>query len=94
MSASRAEVSVTAALLFASGFAGLVYQVLWMRELGFLFGNASHAVATALAAFFLGIAAGGACFGRIAERTRRPLLGYAGFVLLLMTPLLSMRILS
>ena len=30
---------VTAALLLGSGFAGLVYQVLWMRELGFLFGN-------------------------------------------------------
>ena len=29
-------------LLLGSGFAGLVYQVLWMRELGFLFGNAAY----------------------------------------------------
>jgi len=45
-------------LFFASGFAGLVYQVLWMRELGRLFGNGAQAVATTLAAFFLGVAAG------------------------------------
>ncbi|MBW2281907.1 MAG: fused MFS/spermidine synthase [Deltaproteobacteria bacterium] len=48
-----------------------------MRELGFLFGNDAHAVATTLAAFFLGIAAGSAAFGRWAERTARPLLAYA-----------------
>lgn len=67
----------TGALLFASGFAGLVYQVLWMRELGALFGSDTYAAATTLAAFFLGIAAGGAAFGRIARRLERPLLGYA-----------------
>ena len=65
------------ALLFASGFSGLVYQVLWMKELGLLFGNTAQAAATTLAAFFLGIAAGGWAFGRRAARLRRPLLGYA-----------------
>jgi spermidine synthase len=69
--------AATLALFFASGFAGLVYQVLWRRELGLLFGNGSHATAATLAAFFLGLAAGGAAFGRRAERTARPLLGYA-----------------
>lgn len=69
---------LASALLFASGFAGLVYQVSWMRELGFLFGNGAYAVSTTLAAFFLGIAAGSAAFGGVAARTRRPLLGYAG----------------
>jgi spermidine synthase len=64
-------------LFFASGFAGLVYQVLWMRELGRLFGSGSHAVATTLAAFFLGIAAGSLALGRRAHRLRRPLLAYA-----------------
>ena len=27
------------AMVFFSGFAGLVYQILWMKQLGFLFGN-------------------------------------------------------
>ncbi len=68
---------VSTGLLFtASGFAGLVYQVLWMRELGILFGNSSYATATTLAAFFLGIAAGGAVFGRRAARWERPLRAY------------------
>ena len=47
-----------------------------MRELGILFGNSAHATATTLAAFFLGIAAGGAVFGRRAGRIRRPLRAY------------------
>src|SRR5262245_18845015 len=65
-------------LFFASGFAGLVYQVLWMRELGRLFGNGPQAVATTLAAFFLGVAAGSHVVARLAPRMRRPLLAYAG----------------
>jgi spermidine synthase len=64
-------------LFFASGFAGLVYQVLWMRELGRLFGNTAHASATTLAAFFLGVAAGSLVWGRRAPRMRRPLVVYA-----------------
>jgi spermidine synthase len=72
----RGERALTWLLFLASGFAGLVYQVLWMRELGILFGNSSQAAATTLAAFFLGIAAGGAVFGRRAARAARPLRGY------------------
>ncbi len=47
-----------------------------MRELGILFGNTSFATATTLAAFFLGISAGGAAFGRRAARVARPLRAY------------------
>jgi len=75
-SGARAEGSAIWLLFFASGFAGLVYQVLWMRELGLLFGNSSYATATTLSAFFLGIAAGGAVFGRRAASTPRPLRAY------------------
>ena len=64
-------------LFFLSGFAGLVYEVLWMKELGLLFGNTAQAAATTLAAFFLGISAGGQVFGRIAERSQSPLRLYA-----------------
>ena len=50
-------------LFFASGFAGLVYEVLWMKELGLLFGNTAQAAATTLAAFFLGLVAGARYWG-------------------------------
>jgi spermidine synthase len=64
-------------LLFLSGAAALVYEVLWLKELGLVFGNTAHAAATTLAVFFLGTAAGAWAFGRRAERLRRPLRGYA-----------------
>lgn len=65
-------------LIFLSGFAGLVYQVLWMKQLGLLFGNTSYAAAATLAAFFAGLALGGWFWGRRAERMRNPLSAYAG----------------
>ncbi len=64
-------------LAFLSGFAALVYQVLWLKELGLLFGNTAHAAATTLAVFFLGLAGGGRFFGAKAAGTRRPLRAYA-----------------
>jgi hypothetical protein len=45
---------VIVSLVFASGFAGLVYQVLWMKQIGLLFGSTSQAAAVTLAAFFAG----------------------------------------
>ncbi|WP_406672237.1 fused MFS/spermidine synthase, partial [Natronospira sp.] len=62
------------ALLFVSGFAALVYQVLWLRELGLLFGATAQAAAVTIAVFFAGIAAGGWFWGRLAARFERPLL--------------------
>jgi len=64
-------------LVFASGFAGLVYQVLWMRQLGLLFGNTSHAAAATLAAFFAGLGAGSWWWGRRVAAVVRPLRLYA-----------------
>ncbi|MHC4503803.1 MAG: fused MFS/spermidine synthase [Planctomycetota bacterium] len=68
---------MNALLLFASGSAGLIYQVLWMKQLGLLFGNTSHAAAATLSAFFLGLAAGGLLWGRRAARAKSPLRWYA-----------------
>ena len=65
------------AMVFASGFAGLVYQVLWMKQLGLLFGNTSHAAATTLAAFFAGLGAGSWWWGRRVAAVARPLRLYA-----------------
>jgi len=64
-------------MVFFSGFAGLVYQVLWMRQLGFLFGNTSHAAAATLSAFFAGLAAGSRFWGKRSGRTVDPLRVYA-----------------
>jgi len=64
-------------LVFLSGFAGLVYEVLWMKQLGLLFGNTSHAAAATLAAFFAGLAAGSWFWGRRCQRMKNPLRVYA-----------------
>ena len=66
-----------AALVFLSGAASLVYEVLWLKELSLLFGSTAYAASTTLAVFFLGLAAGGALFGRWAPRLRSPLRAYA-----------------
>ena len=63
-------------MVFFSGFAGLVYQVLWMKQLGLLFGNTSQAAAATFAAFFAGLAAGSWGWGRNAARMKHPLRRY------------------
>ena len=68
-------------LMFASGFAGLVYQVLWMKQLGLLFGNTAHATSMTFAAFFAGLGAGSWLLGKRTTRIRNPLRLYAGLEL-------------
>ncbi len=60
-------------LFFGSGFSGLVYEVVWMRLLSLIFGNAVYASATVLAGFMGGLAIGGFLFGRVADRAQNPL---------------------
>jgi spermidine synthase len=64
------------AMVFLSGFACLIYQILWMRQLGLIFGNTSHAAALTLAVFFAGIAAGGWFWGRRSAVITDPLKTY------------------
>ena len=45
-------------LFFCSGAAGLAYQVLWIRQLSFVFGVTAYAAGTVLAAFMAGLALG------------------------------------
>ena len=67
-------------LLFAavllSGFSALIYQLIWVRLLGLVFGVSSLAVATVVAVFLLGLGLGSYFFGRWSERTRNPLRVY------------------
>ncbi|MDE2832795.1 MAG: fused MFS/spermidine synthase, partial [Gemmatimonadota bacterium] len=62
---------------FLSGFAGLVYEVAWIRQAALLFGSTTFAVSAVLAVFFLGLAIGAYLFGRIGQRTSRPLILFA-----------------
>lgn len=64
-------------LVFLSGAAGLIYQVLWMKQIGLLFGNTSQAAAVTLAAFFAGLGAGSWWWGKRAAAMEKPLRFYA-----------------
>lgn len=62
--------------LVLSGAAGLIYQVIWFRVLGLIFGVTVQATSAVLAAFMAGLALGSFATARIADRIRRPLLVY------------------
>lgn len=59
-----------------SGFAALLYETAWTRELGFLFGSSELAVAAVLGAYMGGLAVGAAAAARLAPRVKRPVLVY------------------
>jgi spermidine synthase len=59
-----------------SGAAGLIYEMLWARMLGLVFGATTLAVSTVLASFMGGLALGSALAGRMAARLKRPLFAY------------------
>jgi spermidine synthase len=61
---------------FLSGATGLVYQVIWLRMLGLVFGHTVYAITTVLAAFMAGLALGSFLFGRLADRIASPLRVY------------------
>lgn len=62
-----------ALLFFFSGAAALAYQVLWIRELGFIVGSTAQAAALSISIFFAGIALGGWFWGRRCGQLARPL---------------------
>ncbi|MBD9586180.1 fused MFS/spermidine synthase [Pseudomonas sp. PDM03] len=69
---------IPALLLFVSGAAALVYQVLWIKQLSLVVGVEVYAIITGISAFFAGLALGGWLFGRWADRLQQPVLLYAG----------------
>lgn len=84
------------ACFFLSGFAGLVYEIGWIRHASLIFGSTTLALSSVLAVFFGGLALGSAWFGRIALRTARPLRLYAqlelGLAVLAAASLLGFRL--
>jgi spermidine synthase len=74
---------VLAVLFFLSGASALIYQVLWLRLLGLVFGVTVYAASTVWAAFMGGLALGSVFGGRLADRVRRPLLWLGAVELLI-----------
>jgi spermidine synthase len=64
----RSALWVLGSCFFLSGATGLVYEVVWLRLLGLVFGHTVHAITTVLAAFMAGLALGGVVLGRRVER--------------------------
>jgi len=65
------------ACFFFSGAAGLIYQVAWGKALGLIFGHSVYAVATVLAVFMAGLAAGSAYIDRWSAQCTEPLALYS-----------------
>ena len=70
------------AVFFLSGISGLVYQVVWVRIFGKVFGNDVYSAAAVVAIFMCGLGFGSYAIGRWADRRYRadplaPLRAYA-----------------
>jgi spermidine synthase len=63
-------------LFFISGFTGLLYEVIWAKYLSLLLGSTAYAQVGVLAVFMGGLAAGSVVWGRLVDRSRRPLALY------------------
>ncbi len=72
-----------AALFFGSGVSALIYQVLWLRLLGLVFGVTVYAASTVWASFMAGLALGSLGAGIVGDRVRNPLRWFGGCELLI-----------
>ncbi|MBB15312.1 hypothetical protein CMK22_08560 [Candidatus Poribacteria bacterium] len=66
-----------AIIFFLSGASGLIYQIIWTRQLTLLFGSTVLAISTVLTAFMAGLALGSVYFGKLADRHSSPIRLYA-----------------
>ena len=55
-------------LFFCSGASGLIYQVVWVRVFGNVFGNTIYSASLVVAVFMLGLGVGGWVVGAWADR--------------------------
>lgn len=75
-------------IFILSGAAGLVYEIVWSRQLVLVFGNTTQAVSAILTGFFGGMAIGAWVGGRVADRVRSPLRMYGLLELVLVVVVL------
>jgi spermidine synthase len=81
--------SAIIAIFVLSGASGLIYEVVWSRQLVLVFGNTTQAVAAILTGYFGGMAVGSLVGGRVADRVRSPLRLYGTLELLLVAVVLA-----
>ncbi len=74
---SAKSLKLVAICFLFSGATGLIYEVLWARMLGLVFGVTTLAIGLVLAAFMGGLALGSAIAARFAARIARPVRAYA-----------------
>lgn len=75
---TRSTWTVAALVFLVTGWSGLVFEILWIRLLGSVFGNTIHGISTTLAAFLGGLGIGAFVLGGVVDRRRltlRELLG-------------------
>ncbi len=90
---ARQIIAAVLLCFYFSGATGLIYEVLWTRLLGLVFGHTVFAITTVLAAFMAGLGLGSYLFGKIADRHLHPLRLYGLLeigigIYALLTPLL------
>src|SRR3989344_4599226 len=64
-------------VFFFSGFAGLIYELVWSRQLLLIFGNTSYSLAAVLSAYMAGLGLGSLAFGKLSDKTNNFLRFYA-----------------
>jgi spermidine synthase len=74
---SAKSLKLVAICFLFSGATGLIYEVLWARMLGLVFGMTTLAIGLVLAAFMGGLALGSAIAARLAARIARAVRAYA-----------------
>ena len=77
-------------LFFCSGLSGLIYQVVWVRVFGNVFGNTVYSASVVVAVFMLGLGAGSYLAGAWSDRQYaanpdRPLRAYGYFEIAIAT---------
>lgn len=65
--------SLLVLVLFFSGISALIYQVIWIKDFGLVFGIHVFSITTVLTAFMAGLALGSLLFGRWVDKFRNPL---------------------
>jgi spermidine synthase len=76
MKSTHIRLAVLFLFLF-SGASGLIYQIVWTKQLAHIMGVTVYAITTVLASFMAGLALGSFLFGKWADRSKNPLLLYA-----------------
>jgi spermidine synthase len=72
--------SVILVIFFASGFAALIYQIIWQRALFTIFGINVEAATVVVTGFLLGLGFGSLCGGWLSRTSTIPLLAVFGLI--------------